>query len=169
MSGLDIAVIVLLIASLLWGYKRGIVVQMGSLLAFALALAACHIFGDAATHAVMAMMGGEDVVTDAAGSSMSAFMASCIGHVALFVIVWLGVWLLARTVKFMAKALHLGFIDSLGGALFMMLKTGVVMSFILNFARFMAPDSALGRADGIVAGFIGDLAPALLGFIQPLT
>ena len=169
MSGFDIFALAVLVASLLWGYKRGLVVQMGSLLAFAVALAACRIFGSAATDAVTAMMGGNEVVNDPAQSSMTHFMASCIGHVTLFIIVWVGVWFLARTVKFVAKALHLGLLDGLGGALFMALKSGLIMSFFINFARFIAPNSALASSDSTIADAIGDLAPTLLGFIQPLT
>lgn len=167
MSGIDLFIIVILVASAIWGYTRSIVKQLGSLLAFALALAACHIFGDLATDAVTSMMGGEDTVSDPAQSSMTHFMAACIGHVALFVIVWIGVWFAAKAVKFVAKSLHLGLIDSVGGSLFMLLKAGVVLSFILNFARFMAPNSALGSCNGTISEIVVRLAPALLGFIQP--
>lgn len=168
MTGLDIFVLILLCAAAIWGYTRGIVVQMGSLLAFALAIAACRIFGDAATSAVMAMMGGETAVTDPAQSLMSRFMAECIANVALFLIVWIGVWFLSRAVKFVAKSLRLGFLDSLAGALFMLLKAGLVVSFIINFARFAAPNSALAQAQGWLMGGVADLAPQLLGFIQPM-
>jgi len=168
MTGLDIFTLILLCAAVVWGYRRGIVVQLGSLLAFAIALVACHIFGDVAASVVMSMMGGEEAVDNPANSAISHFMAECIGNVSLFLIIWLGVWVLSRTVKFVAKSLRLGIVDSLAGALFMLLKVGLAISFIVNFARFAAPDSALAKAEGPVLGSVADLAPELLGFIQPM-
>lgn len=168
MTGLNIFVLLLLCAAVIWGYRRGIVVQIGSLLAFALAIAVCRIFGGAATDIVMTTMGGKEKVINPAQSLMSRFMAECIANVTLFVIVWIGVWFLSRAVKFVANSLRLGFLDSLAGALFMLLKAGLVISFIINLARFAAPDSALAKAQGAIMGTLADLAPGLLGFIQPM-
>ncbi|MCM1348818.1 MAG: CvpA family protein [Firmicutes bacterium] len=169
MTGIDLFIIVVLLAGAVWGYSRGLVVQLGSLVAFAVALVACRVLGDVAAHAVMAMMGTDETAAAGTDGSMKLFMASCIGHVALFVIVWAGVWLLARTLKMMAKALHLGLLDGIGGGLFMVLKAGVIISFILNFARFVAPNSALAQSQSAVTEAVAKLAPALLGYIQPMT
>lgn len=162
MTGIEIFIVILLVASLAWGYKRGIVVQMGSLLSFAVAIAACRILGDTVSDAVFSMMDGDDP----SQSSMNLFMAKCIGHISVFLAAWLAVWLLARTVKFFAKAIHMGFIDSLAGALFMAFKTGLIISFIVNFAKVLAPGCALATNNGPVMTAISELAPFILGYVQ---
>ena len=102
MTGIEIFIVILLVASLAWGYKRGIVVQLGSLLSFVVAIAACRIMGDAASNAIFSMMDGEDP----SQSSMNMLMARCMGHIFVFLAAWLAVWLIARTIKFFAKAVH---------------------------------------------------------------
>lgn len=160
---------IVLAVCLIWGFKRGIVVQLGSLLAIALALAACHLFGDAATQAATYMLtGSHELPSDPAQSSMTHFAASCIGNLVLFVAVWLVVWLLSRLVKFAAKTIKLGLADSICGSVFMALKGGLIISFIINLAKVVAPESALATYNSTVTEWIADLAPMLLGFFQPL-
>lgn len=162
MTGIEIFIVILLVASLAWGYKRGIVVQLGSLLSFVVAIAACRIMGDAASNAIFSMMDGEDP----SQSSMNMLMARCMGHIFVFLAAWLAVWLIARTIKFFAKAVHMGFIDSLGGALFMVFKTGMVISFIISFAKVLAPGCGLATGDGPVLKALSGFAPLILGFVQ---
>ena len=163
MTGIEIFIGVVLIACLIWGYTKGIIVQLGSLLSFAIAIAACQIFGDAFTSVIEAIMGGHEQVNDPA----SEFMASSVAHVLLFLIVWLAVWLIARAMKLVVRTARLGFIDRLAGALFMVLKGALIMSFVINFARWAAPSSALAGKDSVITDGVGDIAPMLLGFIEP--
>lgn len=167
MTGIEIFIGVVLIACLIWGYTKGIIVQLGSLLSFAIAIAACQIFGDAFTSVIEAIMGGHEQVNDPANSAMSEFMASSVAHVLLFLIVWLAVWLIARAMKLVVRTARLGFIDRLAGALFMVLKSALIMSFVINFARWAAPSSALAGKDSVITDGVGDIAPMLLGFIEP--
>lgn len=162
MTGFEILIIVLLVASLAWGYKKGIIVQTGSLLSFFVALAACRILGDAASDAVYAMMDG----SDPSQSLMNRFMASCIGHIAVFAAAWIGVWLLARTVKFFAKAIHIGFLDRACGSVFMALKTAMIISMVLAAARTFAPNSSLATSESPVIKGVSEIAPFILGFVQ---
>ncbi len=162
MTGFEIFILVLIAASLAWGYKKGIIVQMGSLLSFFVALAACRILGGAASKAVLAMMDG----SDPAQNAVNQLMASCIGHIAVFVAAWIAVWLLARTVKFFAKAIHIGLLDRICGAIFMVLKTGMVISMILSAIRTVAPESAMATSDSPVIKGVSELAPFILGFVQ---
>lgn len=171
MTTIEIVILIILALCLAWGYKKGVVVQLGSLLSFAIAIAACQIFGDAASDAVLAIIGhkppeADASLTEMARESMAVYAAKVIGHTVLFLLVWLGVWLASRTVRFMAKSVHLGFIDAAAGALFMALKGALIMSIIVNFAKFVAPESGLATNDGPIIGGVADFAPMLLGFIQ---
>ncbi|MDE5686234.1 MAG: CvpA family protein [Paramuribaculum sp.] len=166
MSTTDIIILIILVLSAIWGYRRGIVVQLGSLLAFALAIAACHLFGDAVSAILMNLFGGKDQPSDPAQALMTKWTAECVGHILLFLIVWGGVWLFARTVRYIGRKLCLGFLDSLAGAIFMLLKSGLVISFFVNCAKFIAPSSALARDTTGIGGFVAGLAPELLGFLQ---
>lgn len=166
MSGTDIIILIVLILSAIWGFRRGIVVQIGSLLAFALAIVACQLFGDAVSAVVMDIFSDKNAAADPTQKLMADWTAECVGHVLLFVAVWTGVCFLARTVKYISRKLCLGFFDSLAGALFMLLKSGIIISFIINFAKFIAPSSALARDTDGIGGLIADLAPRLLGFLQ---
>lgn len=165
-NDMELFVTLILAAAAVWGYRRGILVQAASLLAFVVAIIACHLFGDAATAVVSAILGGKEAVADPAQSCMSHFMAECIGNALLFTVVWLGVGLLARTVKSVVKSLHMGLFDSLGGALFMVLKAATVISIIINIARFAAPNSTLAGGNGGLLGVLAEIVPGMLGFIQ---
>lgn len=167
MTGIEIFIVVVLVACLFWGYSKGIIIQLGSLLSFAIAIAVCQIFGDAFTSVIEAIMGGPEQVSNPANSAMSRFMASSVAHVILFLIVWLGVWLIARAMKLVVRTARLGFIDRMAGALFMVLKGALIMSFIISFARWAAPASALAGKDSVIIDSVGDVAPMLLGFIEP--
>lgn len=166
MTTFEIIVTILLVISAVWGFQRGVIVQISSLLAIIVAIVMCHIFGDAATSMAAAMMGGEEAVTDPAQSSMSMFAAKCIGHLSLFLFVWLGVWFVARTLKTMVKAVRLGFLDKLGGALFMLLKCGIVISLFINFMKVASPSGSIATATGPVIDPVANLAPQLLGFLN---
>lgn len=167
MTGIEIFIIVVLVACLIWGYSKGIIVQLGSLLSFAVAIAACQILGDPFTSVIEAMMGGPEEVANPANSAMSHFMASSVAHVLLFLLIWLAVWLIARAMKLVVRTARIGFLDRAAGALFMMLKGALIMSFVINFARWAAPSSALAGNDSTIIGGVGDIAPMLLGFIEP--
>ncbi len=162
MFGIEIFIVILLVASLLWGYKKGIIVQMGSLVSFFVALATCRILGGVVSDAIFTAVHGDNP----AYSSMDMFMAKCFGHIFVFVATWVVVWLMARTMKFFAKAIHIGFIDRITGALFMGLKTGMIVSLIINFAKTVAPESALAASKGPVSGVVSEIAPFILGFVQ---
>lgn len=166
MSTLEIIVTILLIISAVWGFQRGVIVQIGSLLAIVVAIIICHIFGDAATSMTVALMGGEESVTDPAQSSMSMFAAKCIGHISLFLVAWLGVWFVARTLRTMVKAVRLGFLDKICGALFMLLKCGIIISLFINFMRIVSPAGSIATASGPLTDRIAELAPRLLGFLN---
>lgn len=79
MSATDIIILIILALSAIWGYKRGIVVQLGSLLAFALAIAACHLFGDAFSAILINIFGGKDQPADPSQALMTKWTAECVG------------------------------------------------------------------------------------------
>lgn len=166
MTTIEIIVSILLVISAIWGYQRGVIVQIGSLFAIVAAIVVCHIFGDLASTIALSVIGGEDVASDPAQSSITAFAAKCIGHVSLFLMVWMAVWFLTRTLKSMIRAVKLGFVDRIAGATFMALKCGLIISLIINFMKAVAPASGIATASGPVISNVGNLAPQLLGFLN---
>lgn len=161
MNGIELILAAVLVLTAVWGYRRGVVMQIGSLLAFVLAIVVCRLFGDAATDVVASMIGeGKEASVD----PMSRMVASTIGHVALFLIVWLGVGLTARALKLVVHTVHLGIVDRLAGALFMAFKAALVASFIVNFAEAVAPASSVANPCGELGRYVKALAPTLLGF-----
>lgn len=165
MNGIELILAVVLVLTAVWGYRRGVVMQIGSVLAFVLAIVVCRLFGDAATDVVASMIGyGKEAASAPSVDPMSQMVASIIGHVALFLIVWLGVGLTARALKLVVHTVHLGIVDRLAGALFMAFKAALVASFVVNFAEAVAPASGVANPGGELGQFVKALAPTLLGF-----
>lgn len=162
MNGLTLFVIIIAIASLVYGYHRGIVREVSSLCAILLAIIACQLLGDEATSIAARIFG-----IDETGSSMSHYTAAIIGCGALFLIVWLGIWFLARMVSGAVKAVHLGVIDSAAGALFSCAKWMLALSLVLNLIYIVAPNAAMwgGEPSGPVKGVL-EFAPWLLGVLR---
>ncbi len=156
---LTIIILVSLSIGLFVGYRSGFVKQLGSLISLLAALLACHLFGDEAAEVAKSLMGvcAESSVVAHAG-------ASVVGNVVLFILVWAGLWFVARLIHNVIKAVHLGVVNSLLGAALMGMKVLILASLVLNLWVLIQSEKHNElMAEGHVVACTYKLAPALMG------
>lgn len=154
---IDILLLAALALALIGGWHRGLVRQLGSLVAFFVALIVSQVFGEAAASLTARIMEVDpaDTVRMAAAGAM--------GRIVLFIAVWWAISLIARLIHTVLKAVRLGGVNSLLGAALMVLKVLVLESLLLNLWAALSP----GKADfGAVGGAIASIGPAMLGYVN---
>jgi len=155
MTTLDIVILVVLVASLAIGFRKGIIVQAGSLGGIVLGVVLCRLFGIRLAAII-------------AGAEAPGYIDSVLANVILFIGGFLSVKLVAHFCKQLTHALALGGLDRLAGALFGLFKWMLVLSILLNLWVMVKPGtdvtamSTLGNGHAIEA--IMGLAPAVLGW-----
>lgn len=112
----DIIVILVVMFMAYLGYKEGILCQLGKIGALVIALLAVNIFGTTLGNLIHSMSGLE------LGKSI------LVGDLLLFVVVFIVISMFAGGLKKMFQKIHLGWIDSVAGALFSILKTLLILS-----------------------------------------
>jgi membrane protein required for colicin V production len=119
MTGFDIAVVAILLASLLFGVWRGLVYEVLSLLGWPLAFVLSRMFAND----VASMMPGAQEAVRVASAYAVLFIAA--------LIVWgMLVWLVSRLIK----AIGLGWLDSALGALFGLVRGALVVLVLVWLA-----------------------------------
>ena len=159
---IDLLICVAVGIGLYVGYNRGVVRQIGSIVAILVAVVACHLLGGAASSLVAGIMGGvrpED-------SFPTEIVAIVVGHVGLFLIVWWGIGLAVRSLNDLVRAIHLGILNSLAGAVMMAFKVVLVASILLNlWLATNHGDKTLASAGPIAKATVG-IGPALMGYVE---
>lgn len=163
MNILDILILLALVVGFAVGYQSGVIRQIGSLVTFAVAVVACYLFGGVASELAASAMG---ITADSTVQACAT--ASVVGHVGLFLAVWLLLWLVVRMVHLVVTAVHLGLINRLLGALFMVIKVAVVLSVLLNVWKAVAPSSELLAASGRITSMTMEMGPKLLGAAESI-
>lgn len=160
---IDLLICVALGIGLYSGYRKGVVRQLGSLVALFAAVLACHLFGDTVAGWAASLMGVSSTDMLAREEYMGAAL---IGNIVLFVIVWWGAGILTNLLHDLVKAICLGGINSLIGAVLMALKVLVAVSILLNLWLFKNPDSKTINDGGPITQITTGIAPALMGIVR---
>lgn len=156
MTTLDLVILVVAGGSLIVGFMRGIIVQLGSLGGIVAAWLLCRI----GAPVLAARFAAEGQAPD--------YLDTVLANVILFIVGYLGVRIICHFFKRVTHALKLGFFDRLGGAAFSLFEWMLVLSLGLNLWLVLRPaynyseHSTLG--DGKVAPAVVELAPAVLGY-----
>ncbi len=154
MSLIDLLLIIFIVTALVTGAIKGVVCQIGTIVAFVLGLLVCRGFGpQVASYIVPA----ESPYTQAWTWTV---------YFVLFLLVFLGVTLLARMLHTTFANLKLNFINRLAGALLRATIWIISLSLLLNIAFAVLPD----YKEKFCAGkpwrtAIVDAAPHLIGYI----
>lgn len=160
---IDIIIYVVIGIAIFIGYSMGVIRQIGSIAAIISAFVICYLFGDVASQWAASCMGFNTAETL---SLEQYWSASLIGHITLFVIVWLAVGLASRLMKKVVKAVKLGPIDGAFGAAFMTFKIMIAISVILNLWSYIDPNSDLIKSGGPITRFTIEFGPKLLGVVS---
>lgn len=165
MTVLDIVIIVVFLASAIYGLKKGIVVQVGAIAGVVFGIIACRVFGDPVAEYLKTIL-----PLEGASPELAHYVVSVIAYVTLFVFGYVLIRIIASMIKKVAHAAFMGTIDRILGALFSIFQWMLIMSLVLNVwqmflhSRTVVSYSTLGG--GRVAQAIMDLAPLLFGFTE---
>ena len=160
---IDIVIYIAIGIAAIVGYRYGVIRQIGSLSALLLAVVACYIFGDAATDFVASFMEAESAN---ALNPEEYWTATMIGHITLFVAVWICIGLASNVISKVAKATCLEPVDGVFGAVFMTLKILIAISVILNIWGFIQPETDFINSSSPVVKFTYELWPKLMGIVH---
>lgn len=166
MAGIDWIILTVAVAAAVYGFWKGLISQMGAVVALVLAVIACRLFGGSAADAISGLLGDDNSET----SATVAYGASVIGNMLVFIIVYLVTLAIARGIKMLSRIMLLGLPDKLLGAVFTIVEWMTGLSIALNLWCATFPDSDLTRAstlgDGMALKIVMELAPMLLGMLD---
>ena len=118
---IDIVIIIILIWSLIKGFRKGFIIELASLLALALGIFGAIKFSD-----FVAGFLSENVNLPTDYTPLIAFALT-------FIVIVIGVHFLARLIQGFVKMVALNIFNRLAGALFSGLKALLILSFVLFF------------------------------------
>lgn len=154
MSAFSILVIVVAVVAAALGFRRGLIAQAGHIIALVGGIMACRMFGP-------------QVVAWLSPTAPSEATDTAIAYALTFLVAYFAIVLVARMIRGVVGAVHLGVLDRVAGAAF---KTGVwmlILSVLLNVWAAIAPGSDLTdtRAHPRRAAIIR-IAPAVCGYVM---
>lgn len=160
MGLIDSLIIIVIIVGIVSGGMKGIVKQLTSLIAFVLAILIARAPGDE----LMEIM--HKLIPELGKISYGNWAADILGHIILFVFVYLTVSLIGALVKTVVKGLHLGIFDRIGGAIFCSFKYLLALSLLLNLWLMVNPKNEVFSSPKIIDGslykFTLNLGPKVL-------
>lgn len=138
------------------GFRKGIIRQMGSLVGIVVAILVCRLFGPAVCKAVV----GE--------GSAHPGLYTVLSYTLLFVLGFVGVRLVAHLLHLVVKAMCLGAVDRIAGAVFCIAEWMLVLSIALNiyFAAVPGDYEAVCPASKPWRGAVAKFAPAVVGYLH---
>lgn len=164
MSALDIIILVVFVGAVIYGFWKGVLVQLGTVAGILLGILACRLFGPWLTEVLGGATGGSNAID-------MGYVNSVLANVILFILGFLCAKLVARLVKTVTTAVKLSIVDKLLGVIFCLFEWFLVLSILLNVWQVLRPgtditaSSTLGK--GRAADAVLDLAPAVLGADSP--
>jgi membrane protein required for colicin V production len=157
MNTLDIIIIIPLVFGAFKGFRKGLVMELLSLLALVLAVISSFYF----------MHKGVALLEPHLGSSNS--LLPVFSFVIIFIVVLMGVFYLGKVLKKVLDVTLLGSIDDVAGAILGMLKWGLVFSVFLwlfDKGGIILPDHLTQKS--ILYPYVVSYAPVLLGVVTSL-
>lgn len=150
---LDILCLIIIVLGLIFGYRRGFMAQIGSALGLILGIVCCNLFASrlAATF------------TETTDDAASIMLNNVMSYIIVFAIAYIGGRLIGSLFSRAIKAMHLGIINKIAGAVYMPLEYLLVLSIILNAWVGAFPNTSLRNNITGVKEFMLDLAPKTLG------
>jgi len=154
MSAFNILVLVVAVIAAAMGFRRGLIAQAGQIIALLGGIMACRLLGP---HAVV-WLGGDAPATAT---------DTAIAYALTFLVTYGIILLAAHLVRGAVRAVHLGVLDRLAGAVFKLGVWMLILSVILNVWAAVAPDSELTDTRKHPArAHVMKIAPAVCGYVM---
>jgi membrane protein required for colicin V production len=151
---------IILIIPLLWGafkgFRKGLIVELASILAIILGVYACSQFSDL----VAGFLGTH------LHSHVSSLYLSIISVIILFLGVVILTFFIAKRIQKLAEALFLGIANRILGAIFGAFKWALLISFVLYFFDILNQKAGIvsqtSLEHSVVYGYLVKLAPLVM-------
>lgn len=153
MTILDILLIIVALAGVVFGYHRGILNEVASLFGIILGIIVCRIFGDPLS----------SLFLDGTETEQARVTTCILCYVLIFVACYIGMRMISGTLKSMVSSLHLGLFDNVAGALFKSAEWLFVLSIFLNVMLAILPDSKIRCSNAKMTTLVYEFGPAVLG------
>lgn len=155
MNAIDYIILGIILLAAILGAMKGFVSQVGTIVGVVLAIIACRLFGSDAA---------DFIVTH--GTEHESLYRS-LTYVLVFVAVFIVVKLLANLFSSVIRAVHLGIIDRVAGAIFSAAIWLLAMSVAVNLYLAVEPDDrgVFNHGDKPWREAVVDLAPHIMGYL----
>ncbi|MBO5052962.1 MAG: CvpA family protein [Muribaculaceae bacterium] len=153
MTILDILLIIVALAGVVFGYHRGILNEVASLFGIILGIIMCRIFGGTLS----------GLFLDGSETEHTRVTTYILCYVLIFVACYIGMRMISGTLKSMVSSLHLGLFDNVAGAIFKSLEWLFVLSIFLNVLLVIMPQSELKCSNDKMTELVYGFGPAVLG------
>lgn len=151
---LDILIWVVIGAGAILGFVKGLIGQIGQIVAVIAGVVGARIFG-------------ERMARFFAGSASPDMVDYVCAYIAVFIIAYFLFWLIARLLRKTIGAVHLGIVDRLGGAIFKAALWALILSICLNLYLILKGNAnELNHPAKPWREAVIKFAPAVLGYIK---
>lgn len=151
---LDILISAVVVVGAVLGFWRGMICQIGQLLAVLIGIVVARIFGEA-------------VARFFAGTGSPEMLDYAAGYTVVFLGAYLLTWVIARVLRKVINAVHLGIVDRLAGAVFKAALWTFMLSLALNLYLIIKGNShELDHPKKPWRAMVVRFAPATLGFLS---
>lgn len=134
MTLVDTLLILIVLGSVVLGYRKGFIGQLSSLVSWIVAIVLCYKFGELIQQIFLA------IVPSASQWPLSSITVKTVSLAFAFLLIMLAIRLLMRLFKGALQSVSLGFVDKLGGSLLFAFKYAFVISVVLNLLYAINPD-----------------------------
>lgn len=141
MAFIDILILALAVIGGLRGFFRGMVGGIGGVAGLLIGIVACRLFGSTVAAALSATF-----------PETEHYVTTISAYIAVFLIFYFGIKLVAMLLKETLRMLKLGWFDRVGGALFGALKYLLMLSIVLNALYAVAPAISLFHSSALLGG-----------------
>lgn len=157
MSWLDIVIVTVAVLAVVYGVRKGFIVQIGALGGVIAGIVLCRLFA----------RGLADFLTPAKAVTDSRYAYDVCAYVVLFLAGYFGVRLIAHGLKQISSALCLSLVDRLLGAIFSLFEWLLILSVLMNVWQAFSPNRSVATYGKLMneqpAEFVLKLAPTTLG------
>lgn len=150
---LDILCVIIILIGAFFGYRRGFMGQVGSVIGLILGIICCNLFAHSLAQ----------TFTETTDEAATVMWNNVMAYFIVFAIAYIGGRLIGSLFTRAIKAMHLGIVNRIGGAVFMPLEYLLVLSIILNAWIGVFPQTQLRSNITGVKEMMLNLAPKVLG------
>ncbi len=154
MTLFDIICILIVLGGALYGWRRGVMSQAGSVVGIVVAIILCRVFSGI----VAAKFSSPE------DSANTVLLHTVMSYAIIFIVVMVAARFLAGTIRTLFDSLSLGRVDNIAGAVFAILKYTLIFSVLLNIWMAIFPSGELKSSyNDTLPSTVINMAPAVLG------